>query len=577
MRSGAARPPSTESKIKPPVPAPQDPAQPSRVEGYLKIVIVAGLFAGLSLSPKLWFGDRLYPLTPVSESLKPIPAPLDHILYAALLAILVAIAIVARPARLIGVFTFLMIVMALFDQSRWQPWLYQYLVMLGAMGLYYLGRGHYDDDHHPALNACRLVVVCIYFWSGLQKVHTDFMVRGFTLLLAPFTRSLSRPIAELIDWSGFVVPFIEIALGIGLLSNRLRNYAVVGAVLMHGFILAAIGPWGLNHNQVVWPWTIAMPTFAVILFWRQSNLSIRAIIWPPRLVYPKLVLLFFGIAPMLSFFDLWDGFLSSAIYAGNRNEAGLYVNDALAARLPTQIQQHLYRTNQQGSLNAVFIAEWSLNEIGAPDYPEPRIYKNVARYICTYEQQPSEVNLVVIRRRVLFSPDTRVSYDCPALSAATIRLAKHSGSTITQGQQAPDFQLQSTVGTIHLAEYRGRNNVVLIFVKSAFREDSTDQVKGYASHQSQFTDANAALLVVSTSSVPAVTHWTMEDIGASITIVSDQMRSTTQAYGFLIGDGEESGMPRAATVVIDKHGRVVFVHEGAADPAQILQFCQNLK
>jgi hypothetical protein len=57
-----------------------DGAQPSRVELYVKIAIVAGLFAGLSWSPNLWLSDRLYPLTPVWRFLGPIPAPLDHII-----------------------------------------------------------------------------------------------------------------------------------------------------------------------------------------------------------------------------------------------------------------------------------------------------------------------------------------------------------------------------------------------------------------------------------------------------------------------------------------------------------------
>ena len=551
--------------------------QPSVTERRLKVVIVAGLFASLCLSPNLWLSDRLYPLTPVLRSLGPIPAPLDHILYAALLAMLVAIAMFSRPARLISVFILLAIVIALFDQSRWQPWFYQYLVMLGALGLYYGGRARYDDDHHPALNTCRLVVVCIYFWSGVQKVHTDFMVKGFPLLLAPFTRSLPPQLAALINASGFLVPFIEIALGIGLLSSRFRNYAIIGAILMHGFILAAIGPWGLDHNRVVWPWTIAMPAFAAILFWRQQNLSNREIIWPQGQIYQKLVLLLFGIAPILSFFNLWDGFLSAAIYAGNRNEATLYVNDALAARLPREIQRYLYRTNRPGSLNALFIAEWSLGEIGVPDYPEPRIYKTLGKYVCSYEQQPSEVKLIIMRQRVLFSPDTRMSYDCPALSAGAITLAARPGSTVKEQQQAPDLLLESTAGTIHLADYRGQRNVVLIFVKAAFLPDSTDQVKGYASLQSQFADAKTTLVVVSTSALPSVMYWAVKDLGTDIPIVSDKMRATTQAYGLLIADGDEGGMARPTTVVINKNGKVVLVREGMLDPARILQFCQTLK
>ena len=95
---------------------------PSAAERRLKYVIAGGLLAGLALSPKLWLSERVYPTTPVSPLLGSIPAPLDLIIYLALLGILVTIAEVARPAKLIGLFALLAIVTALFDQSRWQPW-----------------------------------------------------------------------------------------------------------------------------------------------------------------------------------------------------------------------------------------------------------------------------------------------------------------------------------------------------------------------------------------------------------------------------------------------------------------------
>ena len=69
----------------------------------IAIAIAAALFAGLALSPKLWLTERVYPTTPVLPFLRSIPAPLDYILYGAMLAMLVAIAIVARPAKLIWI------------------------------------------------------------------------------------------------------------------------------------------------------------------------------------------------------------------------------------------------------------------------------------------------------------------------------------------------------------------------------------------------------------------------------------------------------------------------------------------
>jgi hypothetical protein len=120
-------------------------------ERRLKIAIAAAVFAGLALSPKLWLSERVYPMTPVLANLRAIPSPLDYFLYGAMLAMLVAIAIVERPRNLIGLFALLAIGVAMFDQSRWQPWFYQYLAMLIAVGFC-----HRD----AALNTCRLVMAC---------------------------------------------------------------------------------------------------------------------------------------------------------------------------------------------------------------------------------------------------------------------------------------------------------------------------------------------------------------------------------------------------------------------------------
>ena len=208
-------------------------AQPSVAEHRLRIAIAAALFAGLALSPKLWFTERVYPTTPVLTFLRSIPAPLDYILYGAMLALLVAIAIVARPAKLIWSFTALAITVALFDQSRWQPWFYQYLIMLIAVAL----------GGDSALNTCRLVIVCTYFWSGLQKTNGDFIHNVFPYMTGSMGTILN-PLA-------FIAPLIEVAIGIGLLTRRFRTYAIYAAIAMHAFILLAIGPFGQDSNSVV--------------------------------------------------------------------------------------------------------------------------------------------------------------------------------------------------------------------------------------------------------------------------------------------------------------------------------------
>ena len=373
-------------------------AQPSVAEHRLRIAIAAALFAGLALSPKLWLTERVYPTTPVLPFLRSIPAPLDYILYGAMLALLVAIAIVARPAKLIWSFTALAITVALFDQSRWQPWFYQYLIMLIAVAL----------GGDSALNTCRLVIVCTYFWSGLQKTNGDFIHNVFPYMTGSMGTILN-PLA-------FIAPLIEVAIGIGLLTRRFRTYAIYAAIAMHAFILLAIGPFGQDSNSVVWPWNIAMICFVLILFW-QSDVSPKTIVWPSEGAYQRAVLVLLGIAPLLSFFNLWDGYLSSALYSGARNSGVVYVTDPLKDRLPKEIVAHIYPSNKPGT-SILILRDWSMTELNAGIYPEPRIYKSLARYICTYAHDPSEMKLWIKQANVLLSADKQVSYDCPSLTSS---------------------------------------------------------------------------------------------------------------------------------------------------------------
>jgi hypothetical protein len=388
--------------------------QPSATERRLKIIIVGGLFAGMVLSPALWLSDRSYPATPVWPFSISIPVPLDHLVFAVILATLAAIAVVTRPAKLIGLFSLLAIGLALLDQSRWQPWFYQYLVMLIALGLYDYSRGGHDDIHNPALNACRLVVVCTYFWSGLQKLHPGFRTYVFHELTKPITHLLPPSIVPAFNWLAMVAPFIEAGIGIGLLTRRFRTWAIFGAFGMHAFILLAIGPLGRDWNSVVWPWNVAMLCFVTTLFWQRPKLSASEIVWSDGGRYQKVILLLFTLAPVLSFFNLWDGYLSSALYSGTRNTANIYVTNSLADRLPKDILQHVYVTEKPGT-NTIKLIEWSISELNVPSNPEPRIYKNLARYICAYAHDPSEAKLVIKQTGVLFAPDKELSYDCSSL------------------------------------------------------------------------------------------------------------------------------------------------------------------
>ncbi len=120
---------------------------------WLRIALAAGLVAGLLLSPNLWISTRSYPLTPLWDAVPPLPYPADYVLFGLLMVLVTGVG-VAR-GRAIGWLGISALVIAAFlvvqDESRLQPWFYQYSFMLAAFCLFGLGRVGASD----ALNACR--------------------------------------------------------------------------------------------------------------------------------------------------------------------------------------------------------------------------------------------------------------------------------------------------------------------------------------------------------------------------------------------------------------------------------------
>jgi hypothetical protein len=290
------------------------------------------------------------------------------------------------------------------DQSRWQPWFYQYVLMLLALALAGAGRPE------AALNTCRLIVAATYFWSGLAKLNPRFGVDVFPHLLEPLL-GVGVAAQPFVPRLAPVAALFECGLGAALLFRRFRTPALFGALAMHAVILAAIGPLGSGFNVAVWPWNLAMMAFLPILFFgRDGDPGVRDIVWGRAFAFQKFVLVLFAVMPALSFFNLWDHYLSSALYSGNRTSGVIYLSDDVFDRLPEGIQD--YVTEDGPNRSRLDIDQWSYGEMRVPAYPEARIYRNVARNICNYAAGGAGVELVVQGKMALVNGGRRSVYSC---------------------------------------------------------------------------------------------------------------------------------------------------------------------
>ncbi len=381
---------------------------------WLKFGVVEGMLVGLLLSAKLWMNGRPYPLTPVWDGLKPLAYPFDAVVFAGWVLVLGAVLLNTRPAKWIAVFLAMAAVLVCFDQSRLQPWFYQYSILLAALGVC-LRKGD-AAARNACLNTGRLVVASIYFWSGLQKANPGFREDVFPWLMEPVLRLLPTALHAGILQAAPAVPLLEAGIGVGLLFRRTRSAAVVFALAMHALILLAIGPLGHNRNSVVWSWNLAMGFLLLLLFWRQSDFTRRDLLWPKSQALQRAVFVVVTLLPSLSFFGLWDNYLSWALYAGNKTDASLYVSGAVKERMPQRVRK--YAEEDEDGHYEISLFDWSFGEMNVPPYPEARIYRSVAKSLCRYAARADDVTLVVESKSTWFRKGVEQTYGCASLGAA---------------------------------------------------------------------------------------------------------------------------------------------------------------
>jgi peroxiredoxin (alkyl hydroperoxide reductase subunit C) len=130
------------------------------------------------------------------------------------------------------------------------------------------------------------------------------------------------------------------------------------------------------------------------------------------------------------------------------------------------------------------------------------------------------------------------------------------------GDRAPDFSLPAVQGgRVALADYRGRKNVVLSFVPSAWTPVCSDQWPGYNIIQDVFDAHDAVLLGITADNIPSLFSWTHQMGHLWFPVLSDfwPHGEAANRYGVLRSDGTAE----RALFVIDKTGiiRYIDVHD----------------
>lgn len=132
-------------------------------------------------------------------------------------------------------------------------------------------------------------------------------------------------------------------------------------------------------------------------------------------------------------------------------------------------------------------------------------------------------------------------------------------STLKVGDEAPDFTLASatTDGSVTLSAFRGQKNVVLAFFPFAFSGACSAQMPSYEAELERFHSYDTEVIGISEDAKHSLAAWAKQ-IGVTFPLLSDfyPQGKVVDLYGVR----HAAGMAERALFVIDKNGKIAWIH-----------------
>jgi len=320
------------------------------------------------ISWKVWGKERLFPTLPVSDLLYIIPAWFHTLLFFVSIAMLVMIMFYPKKRTLLIILLISELAACLLDQNRWQPWEYQYIFTISVF--------IFCKDREQIKALLSFILIATYFFSGLHKLNNGFLYNMWDKMILSSFFNLNDQVIHhqpAIYYFGYLLGSVECISGFLLLFKRTRKVVVYVLIVMHLFILFILGPFGLNYNKVVLPWNMLMIGWLYVLYIREITIDMSfSFLWKG---WGKMVILAWGIFPLLSFFGYWDNFLSGSIYSGNSPFLSICIKDD--SKIP-ELQPYLERIDYNKICDGdrlLYVQNWGMQEMQIVSYPEMRAYK----------------------------------------------------------------------------------------------------------------------------------------------------------------------------------------------------------
>lgn len=367
---------------------------------WIFIVTNFGLLLSILLSLPAWSDKRTFPLTPIVNNIDQFNI-LTPMLVVGLFISLILSLFKTKNYNLYSSLTliFLLFLVSL-DINRLQPWVFHYG---GILFLFSWFLNQSKTRSIQIIDATRLIVIGIYFWSGVQKINTAFVLEVFPWFTEPIWSPFGNAGAGIILILGIFIPFIEAAFAIGLLTHRFRKISIIGS---GGMLIIVTLSLILGHgwNSVVWPWNFAIFSMALILFYRYDSTLPEFF---ARLKINALALLATGIfiiMPVGNYFGLVDHYLSWSLYSGHVPTASISATSKTISILSP--------TSELKNSNTLPILTWTMDTMNLVPYPEERVFFNVFNSICQKHDDPSLLLIITTRPIFESTKTTKTTYNC---------------------------------------------------------------------------------------------------------------------------------------------------------------------
>ncbi len=355
----------------------------------IKIVTAVFMLTGLLMTFKVWTLQHDFPVIKVLDVLPAMGTIITLITFIVLLLATTG-SVFWHNSKLYSLIILLSIILLSQDYMRWQPWVYMYLL------IFFIVSYEKKENRQKIVWALQLLLAGIYFWAGAHKVNPYFrntLPLDIAQTLGIWFEGLRPAIIYKITYVGYLIPIIEIGIGVGLLFKKYRYYALIAATITHVFIIIFQAPHGFDYFGIVYPWNVAMLLIIWLLFYGDTTIiSIREI---KKSLLLKGIILLVWLLPALNIWGLWHNYTAFKLYTGNDrylfaivNKADL--NNSLKPLKPYRFEVYK-QLNTQFNLSEnekiISFYHWAINTYHLPLNLNNATQKQLIKYIENYNDK----------------------------------------------------------------------------------------------------------------------------------------------------------------------------------------------